>query len=188
MRQLGGSLWYLAVGIIYEKIKLYAKLCTLIGRLGFDRDAKNVYVTELHQELSRVLPHKYIEEVTTASLTEYGKALSPINITFSGGESLEDVWKEISHKDDFIFYDKFRWPQSVRRLAFVHYYCRYAQNVLPLIRLIDVFTDVFYNPTKDGGTQAEPCAILKLLDQQNNLAIIDNLHEFVQWYEKYVII
>lgn len=168
--------------------KVARKVVYIDWSLGFDRDAKNVYVAELHQELSRVLPHKYIEEVTTASLTEYGKALSPINITFSGGESLEDVWKEISHKDDFIFYDKFRWPQSVRRLAFVHYYCRYAQNVLPLIRLIDVFTDVFYNPTKDGGTQAEPCAILKLLDQQNNLAIIDNLHEFVQWYEKYVII
>lgn len=156
--------------------------------LGFDREAKNIYVTELHQELSKMFPRMYIEEVTTASLTEYGRALSPINIKFIGGESLEDVWGEISHKDGFILYDQFRWPQSVRHLAFAHYYCRYAQSVLPLIRLIDVFTDVFYNPTKEGGTQAEPCAILKLLDQQDNLAIIDNLHEFVQWYVKYVII
>lgn len=156
--------------------------------LGFDREAKNIYVAELHRELSKVFPHMYIEEVTTASLTMYGRALSPINIKFNSGESLEDVWKEVSHKDGFILYDQFRWPQSARRMAFVHYYCRYAQSVLPLLRLIDVFTDVFYNPTKDSGTQAEPCAILKLLDQQDNLAIIDNLHEFVQWYVKYVII
>ena len=49
--------------------------------------------------------------------------------------------------------------------------------MLPLIRLFDVF----YNPTKPGGTQAEACAILKLLDKENNLNILSNPPLFQKW-------
>ena len=93
-------------GYYLREDKVVRKVVYIDWSLGFDRDAKNVYVTELHQELSRVLPHKYIEEVTTASLTEYGKALSPINIPFSGGEKILGVWEENKHKGGFIFFDK----------------------------------------------------------------------------------
>lgn len=154
--------------------------------LGFDIKAKHAYVTELHSKLKERFPTECIIEVTSACADEFGRALSPIFVTFDNSESLEDAWSRLKKNKEYIGYSNFRWPNPAPHVTFVHYYCYYAQHMLPLIRLIDVFTDVFYNPSKDGSTQAEACAVLKLLDKQGKLSLLNNMKDFIEWYEEYI--
>lgn len=151
--------------------------------LGFTRDAKHAYVGRLYRELKNKLGEDcgIIEEVTSACPDEYGKQLSPLFIKLPDGRVLEDLWQEYAkHKDSFWFY-----PKNLKHVGEMHMYCYHAQPLLPLIRVISVFTDVFYNPEKFGSTQAEGCAVLKLLDQQNKLALLYSANEFMGWYFKY---
>lgn len=127
--------------------------------LGFDKLAKEAYVAELITALSKVCPGM----------------LSPIFIEYKGGKSMEDYYQSIN-KD----YMALRLGVD-KSFVFPHFYCANAVHMLPLIRLFDIFTDVFYNPTKPGGTQAEACAILKLLDKENNLNILSNPPLFQKW-------
>lgn len=131
--------------------------------LGFDKLAKEAYVAELITELSKVCPGMDIAEVTSASPNEHTRMLSPIFIEYRGGTSMEDyIALRLGIDKSFVF---------------PHFYCSNAVHMLPLIRLFDVF----YNPTKPGGTQAEACAILKLLDKENNLNILSNPPLFQKW-------
>lgn len=143
--------------------------------LGFDKLAKEAYVAELITALSKVCLGMDIAEVTSASPNEYTRMLSPIFIEYRGGTSMEDYYQFIN-KD----YMALRLGID-KSFVFPHFYCSNAVHMLPLIRLFDVFTDVFYNPTKPGGTQAEACAILKLLDKENNLTILSNPPLFQKW-------
>lgn len=132
------------------------KLCRIDVKidwnLGFDKLAK------LITALRKVCPGMDIAEVTSASTNEYTRMLSPIFIEYKGGKSVEDYYQSIN-KDYMALHKSFVFP---------HFYCANAVHMLPLIRLFDVFN----NPTKPGGTQAEACAILKLLDKENNLNIL----------------
>lgn len=154
--------------------------------LGFDRVAKQQYVKDLHEEISKLLPGLKAVEVTSAAEPP-GKWLSPIYIKFDGGKSMEDIWGEYTKLyPEFLVYDQFVWRKPLDGRAFLHYYCYYADVRLPTMRQYDVFTDVFYNPTKPGGTQAIGCACLKLMDLQKNLSVRNSIKTFCEWYESYV--
>lgn len=154
--------------------------------LGFTKDAKHIYIQRLENAIHEDFPKANVLEVTSASMHAYGRALSPIFIEFDNGESMEDAWTRLKQNGERVNYDGCVWPLPAPPVAFVHYYCKYARHMIPLIRLVDVFTDVFYNPTKPGGTQAEACAVLKLLDEQDAMKKIDSLKEFLEWYDMYV--
>lgn len=143
--------------------------------LGFDRRAKEAYVAELIVELGKKLPGLAVAEVTSASPNEYTRMLSPIFIEYKNGKSMEDTYHDINKH-----YMAHRLGISVE-LLFLHFYCSNATHMLPMIRLFDVFADVFYNPTKPGGTQAEACAVLKLLDAENKLTILSDPPLFERW-------
>lgn len=160
--------------------------CNIDWNLGFTKEAKHIYIRRLEEEIHKRMPGTQVLEVTSASEHEYGKALSPIFIKFDNGESMEDAWGRLKANGVHVNYDGYQWPLPAPSVAFVHYYCYYAEHMIPIIRLVDVFTDVFYNPSKEGGTQAEACAILKLLDQQGNLGKIERLKDFLEWYDEYV--
>lgn len=146
---------------------------------GFDKDAKRDYVKQLHQGLRESFGEARIEEVTTASDT-IGRRLSPYYIG-----DMENDW-HAAKQGDWIKFDNQTWPVSMRRIAYAQMYCMRAKSLINIIRDVDVFTDIFCNPLKDGLTQAEPCAILKLLDVQGNMDIIADQFKFTAWYSKHV--
>ena len=154
--------------------------------LGFDKVSKQAYVKDLHEKIIQTIPGKWPLEVTTAAEPP-GKWLSPIYIKFSSGKSMEDIWREYTQLyDEYLVYDNFIWKKPLNWKAFTHYYCVYADVRLATIRKFDIFTDVFYNPEKTGGTQALDCACLKLMDMQNNLKVRETLKSFCDWCEEYI--
>lgn len=145
--------------------------------LGFDKKAKHAYVAALHIGLNKKMPDKMISEVTTACPDEFGRMLSPYNIIVNG-VSLEDMWKTAKVNG----YSDFYWGSGNPSVGFDHFYAYYALYLLPLIRRIDIFTDIFYNPMKAHNTQARACAVLKLLAEENKLKLLQDKSEYVRWY------
>lgn len=152
--------------------------------LGFDKSAKHVYVANLYKEFMDKLGDVVPLDVTTASIQEAGRMLSPFNI-YVGDKSLEDMWAE-AKQGAVVRYGRYEWPIELKREAFAHFYCTYAKDCIPAIKVADVFTDVFYNPTKDGMTQAEPCAMLKMMEQQGELGVLDSVRGYLEWFKTHV--
>lgn len=145
--------------------------------MGFDKEAKQAYVAALHLGLHEILPDKRAVEVTTASPDEFGRMLSPYFIQI-GSVSLEDMWPTAKVNG----YADFYWGDSTNGIAYDHFYAYYASHLLPLIRCIDIFTDVFYNPVKACNTQARACAVLKLLAEENKLELLHDKPGYISWY------
>lgn len=149
--------------------------------LGFTREAKLIYVQRLHDALTGKLGKRLYLEVTSASNMEIGRQLSPLFAHFQSGLNFEDAFSKIRY-DDVYHFEHFTYPLYMKHEAFLHFYCYYGRYLLPAVRLFEVFTDVFYNPSKEGWTQAEACALLKLLDMQGNLDVLEDLPKFLGWY------
>ena len=150
---------------------------------GWSKVAKIQYIQLLHAELQKYLPGKIIEDVTSAS-SPWARELSPLYVRKPDGQILEDYIQELIHSNNpNIEFDGFIWPGYAQQLAFMHLYCIYAKYLIARIRIIDVFTDVFYNPTNTGaGTQALACALMKLMDLQGKSGVVNNVVDFVTWY------
>lgn len=173
-------------GYYIDEGKVKQLVVDIEWNLGFDKVAKQQYVKDLHEEVVKLFADKKPLEVTTAAEPP-GKWLSPIYIKFDGGKSMEDIWAEYTKLyPEILVYDQFVWRKPLDARAFTHYYCYYADVRLSTIRKYDVFTDVFYNPTKPGGTQALGCACLKLMDLQKSLDVRNSIKTFCEWYESYV--
>lgn len=155
--------------------------------LGWDREAKIIYTAELHKALSTSIRDAgKMLEVTTACVSDYGKACSPFYIETPHDMMMEDFFPSCD-EGELIKYDGFVWPSQMREMAFTHMYCKYGQHLLPILREFDVFTDIFYNPTKDGAlTQALPCAMLKLMDQRGELDCVNSTAKFIYWCRDHI--
>lgn len=140
----------------------------MVDRSGFYIDGDKLCRIDVKIDwnlgFDKLAKEAYVAEVTSASTSEYTRMLSPIFIEYKGGKSINKDYMALRLGVDKSF-------------VFPHFYCANAVHMLPLIRLLDVF----YNPTKPGGTQAEACAILKLLDKENNLNILSNPPLFQKW-------
>lgn len=147
---------------------------------GFGRDAKYLYIADLHRALSEQLNGNMLE-VTTASPFTFGRALSPFYLKYDETTSLEDYWGNMGK----IEYYGYTLPQGLRKEAFIHCYCIAALLEIDTIRKVDVFTDIFHNPDKKLVTQAEACAVLKLMDKRNELECLHSIASFLTWMKEH---
>lgn len=170
-------------GYYIEDGKVKEKTVEISWNMGFTKEAKYTYIYELHQKLHETLTGKIVE-VTSAAPQDYGRALSPIFLKYNDHESLEDYWQHCVYDGEYHYYGM-HLPVSMKREAFIHAYCICAEYQLSVLRLISVFTDVFHNPKKKVVTQAEACAVLKLMDQRGELDCLRSVEAFLDWYEEH---
>lgn len=173
-------------GFFVENDRVSRTIVNIDWDLGFTREAKRQYIADIKRELSRIHPDKRIEDITSAS-SYWAREMSPIFMKFSNGESYEDAWARLksAHKSVMV-YDQFMWFLPLGGYEFEHFYCYYGQYLLPKIRQVDIFVDVFYNPQKLAPTQARACAILKLLDEQGAMYVLEDTNLFVEWCNQFV--
>lgn len=156
--------FYLEDGVIVQRV------VSIDWDLGFDRAAKNAYVTRLHNALGDDLTKA---EVTSASLLPETRMLSPIYLTEkSCGKSVEDAY------------------QTVKAIAppfFFHflYLGNLGEKEYGMIKHYQCYTDVFHNPEKEwGNTQAFSLALYRLLVEQKKLSVLEDFNDFLGWLQE----
>lgn len=141
---------------------------------GFTRDAKLMYISELHKRLQEK-GLTDIAEITTASGNQYRK-LSPVFIPYDNVVSVEDQYQYIK---DQLQLQGFLTPKGTFDYL---YLISIGDSQRELLLSKKCFTDVFYCPTKAMGTQALTAAIYQYLNDTNQFNVLDNITRFIDWY------
>lgn len=143
---------------------------------GFTRDAKLMYISELHMRLKEK-GLTDIEEITTASGTKYRK-LSPVYIPSADGVSVEEQYQVLKQLMQA------KQIQAPRGLFDYLYLVAINDELSKMLLSKKCFTDVFYNPNKPMGTQALTAVIYQYLYATGKLSILNDIHQFLDWYIK----
>lgn len=141
--------------------------------LGFTREAKIEYIKRLHDELHEIYPNKRIAEVTSASNVYETRMLSPFYVK-AGNTTLEYLWQEYGSE----------YSKDEVKAVFTHLYYMCIKDNLRVIHNYDIFTDVFHKVDGDGFTQAESCAVIKLLTETGQEHILKSADSLRSWLEK----
>lgn len=143
---------------------------------GFTKDAKLMYISELHKRLNEK-GLTDIEEITTASGTKY-RNLSPVFIPSADGVSVEEQCQYIIQQLGSL------GMQIPKGIFDYLYLIAIKDKQHKMILDKKCFTDVFYNPSKLNGTQALTAVIYQYLYYENRLSLLDDMHEFLKWYQE----
>lgn len=134
--------------------------------LGFDKPAKQQYI----RNIIKALPHEYTPaiDVTSASYDPVGRSLSPIFLKTEDGTPVEDLYAVYPAPGviDWIYLTSL---QQKHKGCIAHHMS---------------FIDVFHSPEKGRNTQAYTCALYRLLLLQDNLKVLRDVQEFVDWYDQ----
>lgn len=139
--------------------------------LGFDKEAKQLYIERIIWELGKGFETAI--DVTTASPIHEARMLSPFFVKV-GEESVEDAWAEVKEVNPVVK----KIPGTFDYLYLSSLTGEQKQYVLRN----KVFIDVFHNPDKAYNTQAKSLAVYQLLVEQKRVALLQDLDGFLKWY------
>lgn len=143
--------------------------------LGFDTFAKHKYIERIR--LASQLNSNSFIDVTSASDNIKGRFLSPVFVKVKGRDiSVEDYLRSLQeHIPDL-------W--NIAGISDYVYLTNLNNNHIDILMQYEYYSDVFHNPQKSyGNTQACSLAIYKLLYVQGKLQLLENLEEFLNWYQ-----
>ena len=163
-------------GFFLKDGKIHRQDVQIGWEYGFTRDAKLMYISELHMRLT-AKGLTDVEEITTASGTKYRK-LSPVYIPSDDGVTVEDQCQFAIQQFKAV-------GKSMPKGLFDYLYLiAIKEEQREMILSKKCFTDVFYNPDKTNGTQALTAVIYQYLWHTNNLSLLDDIHKFLKWYSE----
>lgn len=153
-------------GFYTDGTNVLFKSCLIEWDLGFDRRAKQMYINRIKEQLPTEL--NPMVDVTSASYDRIGQSLSPIFVQYGRG-SLEE----------FCTASPEAWTPGIFDFL---YFNSLTKEQKDFIMSQNCFIDVFHKPEKGRATQACSCAYYKLLCLKGKESLLNNLEEFLCWY------
>lgn len=182
---------------------------------GFSLVQKQKNVKNLHNSICNKYRGKCLE-VSTKSTTKLGQEASAFNLKYNGyhvenifqsskiyskggpykdlllvspREAKRDIRHKNSGKLEGFILDGVDWRLNPKTAFYDYLYIRALIDKIDisLLQIYDWFTDIEFNPKKSINCQARSITIAKYLYINNNLSVLDNVEEWIEFHKKHVL-